>query len=126
MYGPDNLISGSKSCQHIWAQGMYGHGTELTQTFEDVLRKETESCDAVQSIQFINSSNGGCGSGLGTLLQQNVSEQYASAITANFSVAPSKTVCESILEPYNFVLSKLDNSSINFLYGNETLHNICT
>ena len=104
---------------------MYGHGTELVHTFEDTLRSEMECCDSVQSVQFINSTSAGCGSGLGSLLHQKVRDYCYSNVIVNFCVVPSKTVCESILEPYNFVLSKFEHEDLNFIYDNETLYNIC-
>lgn len=58
---------------------------------------------------------GGTGSGLGALLLSKIKEEYPDRMLATFSVYPSPKVSETVVEPYNAVLSTntlIDNSDI--------------
>jgi tubulin beta len=48
---------------------------------------------------------GGTGSGLGALLLSKIREEYPDRMLATFSVFPSPKVSETVVEPYNAVLS---------------------
>ena len=48
-----------------WAKGHYTEGAELVEQTLDVIRKETEGCDAPQGFQICHSLGGGTGSGMG-------------------------------------------------------------
>ncbi|KAK7175372.1 hypothetical protein R3I93_002319 [Phoxinus phoxinus] len=58
-----------------WAKGHYTEGAELVDSVLDVDRKEAESCDCLQGLQFTHSLCGGTGSGsgMGTLLISKIS-----------------------------------------------------
>ena len=58
---------------------------------------------------------GGTGSGLGSLLLAKIREEYPDRMLATFSVFPSPKVSETVIEPYNAVLSTnnlVENSDI--------------
>ena len=71
----------------------------------DVVRKEAEGCDCLQGFQLCHSLGGGTGSGMGTLLISKVREEYPDRIMSTFSVIPSPKVSDTVVEPYNAVLS---------------------
>merc|ERR1712139_572566 len=67
------------------------------------------------------------GSGMGTLLISKVREEYPDRILGTFSVYPSPKVSDTVVEPYNAVLSShqlLENSDETFIVDNEALYNI--
>merc|ERR1712218_658869 len=93
----------------------------------DVIRKEVENCDAPQGFQICHSLGGGTGSGMGTLLLLKIRDAYPDRITTTYSVFPSPKVSDTVVEPYNAVLSShqlLENSDETFIIDNEALYNI--
>ena len=58
---------------------------------------------------------GGTGSGLGALLLGKIREEFPDRMLATFSIFPSPKVSETVVEPYNCVLSTnnlVENSDI--------------
>merc|ERR1712134_130137 len=93
----------------------------------DVVRKEVENCDCPQGFQICHSLGGGTGSGMGTLLLLKLRDAYPDRILNTFSVYPSPKVSDTVVEPYNTVLSShqlLENSDETFIIDNEALYNI--
>merc|ERR1712176_315187 len=67
------------------------------------------------------------GSGMGTLLLLKIRDAYPDRITTTYSVYPSPKVSDTVVEPYNAVLSShqlLENSDETFIVDNEALYNI--
>merc|ERR1711902_232294 len=65
--------------------------------------------------------------GMGTLLLLKLRDAYPDRILATFSVYPSPKVSDTVVEPYNAVLSShqlLENSDETFVIDNEALYNI--
>merc|ERR1712141_806514 len=84
-------------------------------------------CDAPQGFQLFHSLGGGTGSGMGTLLHLKIRDGYPDRITSTYSVYPSPKVSDTVVEPYNAVLSShqlLENSDETFVIDNEALYNI--
>ena len=96
---------GQTGAGNNWAKGHYTEGAELIDSVLDVVRKEAEGCDCLQGFQLCHSLGGGTGSGMGTLLISKVREEYPDRIMATFSIIPSPKVSDTVVEPYNAVLS---------------------
>merc|ERR1739848_725428 len=108
--------------------GHYTEGAELIDSVLDVVRKEAEGCDCLQGFQLCHSLGGGTGSGMGTLLISKVREEYPDRIMETFSVIPSPKVSDTVVEPYNAVLSfhqLVENADECCLLDNEALYDIC-
>merc|ERR1711951_284499 len=63
----------------------------------------------------------------GTLLLLKIRDAYPDRITCTYSVYPSPKVSDTVVEPYNSVLSShqlLENSDETFIIDNEALYNI--
>jgi tubulin beta len=81
-----------------------------------------------KGFQLIHSLGGGTGSGLGTLLLSKLKEEYSDRIVNTFSIAPSISASDTVVEPYNsiFSLSNLvENSDGTFMVDNDSLLDIC-
>lgn len=68
------------------------------------------------------------GSGLGTLLLKRIREDFPDRMISTFSVVPSPKVSNTVVEPYNCVLSShhlIDNADQTFCIDNEALYDIC-
>jgi tubulin beta len=65
---------------------------------------------------------------MGTLLISKVREEYPDRVMETFSVIPSPKVSDTVVEPYNAVLSfhqLVENADECFLLDNEALYDIC-
>ena len=122
------FLVGQNGAGNNWAKGHYTEGSELVDEIMDRVRKESEGCDWLQGFQFLHSLGGGTGSGLGTLLISKVREEYPDRMMSSFSVLPSPKVSDTVVEPYNAMLSVhqlLDNTDVTFCFDNEALYDIC-
>jgi len=127
LYRPDNLVFGNNGAGNNWAKGHYTEGAELVQAVLDRVRQEIETCDSPQGFQVFHSLGGGTGSGMGTLLLLKIRDGYPDRITTTYSIYPSPKVSDTVVEPYNAVLSShqlLENSDETFIVDNEALYNI--
>jgi len=125
----DNQITGANGAGNNWAKGHYTEGAELIETVLDQARKEIENADSPQGFQVFHSLGGGTGSGMGTLLLLKLRDQYPDRITVTYSVFPSPKVSDTVVEPYNAVLSShqlLENADETFIIDNEALYHIFT
>ena len=128
LYRPDNFIFGKSGGGNNWAKGHYTEGADLIDSVMDGVRKEAEHSDCLQAFQICHSLGGGTGSGLGTLLMSKVREEYPDRIMQTFSVFPSSKVSDTVVEPYNAVLSVhqlVENADATHVLDNEALYDIC-
>merc|ERR1712038_2027802 len=127
VFKPDYLLFGANGAGNNWAKGHYTEGAELVDGVLDKIRMAVEMCDAPQGFQLMHSLGGGTGSGMGTLLLLKIRDAYPDRITTTYSVYPSPKVSDTVVEPYNAVLSShqlLENSDETFIIDNEALYNI--
>ncbi|KAI0749828.1 beta-tubulin 2 [Daedaleopsis nitida] len=127
LYAPDTYITGTSGAGNNWAKGFYTEGAELTDSILDVIRKQTEPCDALQGFQLIHSLGGGTGAGLGSLLLSKFREEYPDRMLSTYSILPSPKVSETVVEPYNALLSVhqiVENSDLTMCIDNEALYDI--
>jgi len=127
LYKPDNFVVGTQGTANNWAKGHYTEGAEVWEEIFDILRKEVENCDCPQGFQICHSLGGGTGSGLGTFVLLKLRDLYPDLLLATFSVYPSPKVSDTVVEPYNAVLSShqlIENADETFVIDNEALYNI--
>merc|ERR1712110_963235 len=128
LFRPDNFVFGQTGAGNNWAKGHYTEGAELIHSVLDVFRKEAEGCDCLQGFQLCHSLGGGTGAGMGTLLISKIREEYPDRIMETFSIVPSPKVSDTVVEPYNAVLSfhqLVENADECMLLDNEALYDIC-
>ncbi|KAK7998367.1 hypothetical protein PG989_006407 [Apiospora arundinis] len=150
LFRPDSYVVdpsgfGAAKC---WPRGHYGMEAGFLDQVLDAVRREAEDCDCLQGFQMAHSLGGGTGSGLGTLLLSKLrdgepnclsshflstlrppalSNEFPDRTMATFSVLPSASVSESLVEPYNAVLSiseLIEHADATFCIDNEALYNI--
>merc|ERR1711953_562556 len=127
LFDPATMKFGSNGAGNNWAKGHYTEGAEIVEEVIDIIRKEVEKADCAQGFQLFHSLGGGTGSGMGTLLLLKIRDAYPDKITCTYSVFPSPKVSDTVVEPYNAVLSShqlLENSDATFIVDNEAMYNI--
>ena len=92
------------------------------------IRKLVDNCDSLQGFFIFHSFGGGTGSGLGTLIMERLSQQYEKKSKLEFAIYPAPQVSNSVVEPYNSVLTThmtLEHSNCSFLMDNEAIYDMC-
>ncbi|GMF05611.1 unnamed protein product [Ambrosiozyma monospora] len=87
-----------------------------------------DQCDGLQGFLFTHSLGGGTGSGLGSLLLEQFSNDYGKKAKLEFAVYPAPQVTTSVVEPYNTVLTThttLENADCTFMVDNEAIYDMC-
>ncbi|PFH48466.1 hypothetical protein AMATHDRAFT_65374 [Amanita thiersii Skay4041] len=128
LFRPDTFLTADGGAGNNWAKGFYTEGAELIDPILDIVRKQAEPCDALQGFQILHSLGGGTGAGLGSLLLSKLREEFPDRMLATFSVMPSPKVSETVVEPYNALLSinqLIDNGDLTLCIDNEALYDIC-
>lgn len=100
------------------ARGHYTIGKELIDPIMDKLRRLADNCNGLQGFFMFHSFGGGTGSGLGALILERISTDYGKKSKLEFSVYPAPTLANSVVEPYNSVLTThttLEHSDCSFM-----------
>jgi tubulin beta len=90
----DNFVAGNN-----WAKACHTEGQRIYVLTLDVIRKEAQSCDALQGSQLVHSLGSGTAFGLGILLLNKLREKYPDRILSTYSIVPSPKVSEIVVEP---------------------------
>ncbi|KAI9474653.1 Tubulin beta-4 chain [Coemansia sp. RSA 989] len=128
LFRPESMVSGQSGAGNNWAKGFYTEGAELLDEVLDNLRHDVEACDLLSGFQLCHSIGGGTGSGMGSLLLQKIREEYPDRMLSTFTVLPSPQSSDTVVEPYNSVLSihhLVENSDMTFCLDNQALNDIC-
>jgi len=127
LFHPENLISGKEDAASNYARGYYGVGYEIHHLVLDRIRRIADNCRMLQGFCIFRSFGGGTGSGLCSLLEQNLRQDYGKKTVMEISVYPAPQISPVVVEPYNTVLtthSSLEFADIVFVVDNEALYDI--
>ena len=100
------------------ARGHYTIGKEQIDTVMDKVRRLADNCSGLQGFFVFHSFGGGTGSGFGALILERLSTDYGKKSKLEFSVYPAPTLANSVVEPYNSVLTThttLEHSDCSFM-----------
>ncbi|KAK1221956.1 Tubulin beta-2 chain, partial [Marasmius sp. AFHP31] len=124
LFRPDSFITAESGAGNNWAKGYYTEGAELVDGLLEATRLQAEGADTLQGFQIIHSLGGGTGAGLGSLMLSKLREEFPDRMLSTFSILPSPKVSETVVEPYNAMLSihqLLDTSDLTICIDNEAL-----
>jgi Tubulin/FtsZ family, GTPase domain len=102
------------------ARGHYTVGKEQIDVVMDKVRRLADNCSGLQGFFIFHSFGGGTGSGFGALILERLSTDYGKKSKLEFSVYPAPTMANSVVEPYNSVLTThttLEHSDCSFMVG---------
>jgi hypothetical protein len=106
------------------ARGHYTVGKEMIDTVMDKVRRLADNCNGLQGFFVFHSFGGGTGSGFGALVLERLSTDYGKKSKLEFSVYPAPTMANSVVEPYNSVLTThttLEHSDCSFMVRRQEL-----
>eukprot|EP01098_Paradermamoeba_levis_P007515 TRINITY_DN3105_c0_g1_i1.p1 TRINITY_DN3105_c0_g1~~TRINITY_DN3105_c0_g1_i1.p1 ORF type:complete len:449 (-),score=155.22 TRINITY_DN3105_c0_g1_i1:304-1650(-) len=128
LFSQEGLLSGKEDAANNYARGHYTVGKDMVESVLERVRKVAERCDGLQGFLAFHSVGGGTGSGLGSLILDKLSNDYAKKCKLDFCVYPSPQISTSVVEPYNSVLSThslLEHTDVAFMLDNEAIYDIC-
>ena len=138
LFHPETMITGKEdaasNCEyiHVWhlsrsatvlnrlidARGHYTVGKEKIDVILDKVRRLADNCTGLQGFFVFHSFGGGTGSGLGALLLEHLSTDYGKKSKLEFCVYPAPQLANSVVEPYNSVLTThttLEHADCSFM-----------
>jgi len=128
LYHPEQMITGKEDAANNYARGHYTVGKEIIDNAMERIRKVVDSCNSIQGFAVYLATGGGTGSGLGSLLLERLSVDYAKNSKLCFTVYPSPQISTAVVEPYNSVLtthSMLEHAEVVNVLDNEAIYGIC-
>jgi len=128
LFHPELTISGKEDAANNYARGHYTVGKDLVEKVIDRLRRVADGCSSLQGFLIFHSFGGGTGSGFGSLILERLATEYAKKCKLEFAIYPAPRVSNSVVEPYNAVLSThstIENADCTFLVDNEAVYDIC-
>ncbi|XP_044018088.1 tubulin alpha-8 chain-like isoform X2 [Aphidius gifuensis] len=128
LFHPEQLISGKEDAANNYARGHYSMGKDMIQLILDRIRKIADICSGLQGFLIFHAFGGGTGSGLTSLLMEQLSVDYGKKSKLEFAIYPSPQISTAVVEPYNAILTThttLEHSDCAFLVDNEAIYDIC-
>lgn len=129
MFNPDQLISGFEDSANNFARGNFTVGKSFLQPVMKQIRKQIEGCNSLQGFCFLNSFDGGTGSGFTSAVQEELSIIYGKRPKFQIGIYPSRRMATSTVYPYNAIFhthSTMTHTDLNILMDNEAIYDICT
>jgi tubulin epsilon len=109
-----------------WAEGHMYYGNKYRQQIYELVRRNAEYCDSLESFFIMHSMGGGTGSGLGTSVLTMLADEFAEVHRFVVAVYPSADD-DVITSPYNAVLAQrqlTDHADCVIPIDNQSLVNI--
>lgn len=109
-----------------WAVGHMFYGEKYADSIRELVRKNAELCDSLESFFIMHSMGGGTGSGLGTAVLKMLADEYKEVHRFVVAVYPSADD-DVITSPYNCVLAMrqlTDHADCVMPIDNQSLINI--
>ncbi|KAI9430505.1 alpha tubulin [Lactarius psammicola] len=128
LFHPETMITGKEDAASNYARGHYTVGKEKIDVILDRVRRLADNCSGLQGFFVFHSFGGGTGSGLGALLLEHLSTDYGKKSKLEFCVYPAPQLANSVVEPYNSVLTThttLEHADCSFMVDNEAIFGIC-
>lgn len=72
-------------------------GAEISQELMEIIRKVAEECDLVHGFQILHNVSGGTGGGLGSLLIDNIRQDYSDRMLSTYSIFPSLSMSQVVV-----------------------------
>lgn len=92
LYHPEQLLSGKEDAANNYARGRYTVGREMADTVIDRIQKVADSCSSLQGFFIFHSLGGGTGSGLTSLLMDNIANEFPKKSRLEVIVYPAPKV----------------------------------
>lgn len=89
LFDPLSLITGEEDASSNYGKGYNSLGSELIDLTLERVRGMAECCECLQGFISFRSIGGGTGSGFGTLIEENVADEFGKKCRHEFNIFPS-------------------------------------
>ncbi|AFM98765.1 gamma-tubulin [Encephalitozoon hellem ATCC 50504] len=107
-----------------WGHGYY-MGKTMGNDVVDMIQREAEGCDSLETFFLLHSIAGGTGSGFGSLILEKIREEFPKKIIQTYSIFPNNDESSDVVvQPYNSVLTLqrlIENSDCIITMDNSSL-----
>lgn len=86
LFDPYTLITGREDASSNYGRGYNTLGYELIDMTLESVRRVAECCECLQGFISFRSMGGGTGSGLGTLIQENIADEFSKSCRHEFDI----------------------------------------
>lgn len=128
LFRPNQLISAKEDAANNFARGRLTTGLQVIENVSDQIRKITDNCSGLSGFLLFHSFGGGTGSGLTSLIMDELTQSYPKKSRLQFSIYPAPQISTAVVEPYNAVLTThmtMNESDCAFMVDNEAIYDIC-
>ncbi|ETO07642.1 hypothetical protein RFI_29750, partial [Reticulomyxa filosa] len=128
MYEYAYLLSGNEDAANNFARGRHSIGKQMIDKVNDTLRKVADSCYNPMGFMIVHSVGGGTGSGLGSLILEQLAADYRKKSRIGLEIYPSPSLSTCVVEPYNALLATdylVEHTDISLVLDNEAIYGIC-
>lgn len=128
LFRPDNFVAGRVGSGNNFAHAYVSTGIDIRDPSLEAIRKEIELCDLPVGFQMFGALGGGTGSGMCSLLLEQLKDEYPKLLKANFTVVPGHSASDTVVEPMNAILacpSLMAHSDLTTCMDNACLYDIC-
>lgn len=88
-----------------WAHGYYV-ANKSKDIVNDMIQREAEACDNIETFNLFHSTAGGTGSGFGSFTINELRDMFPKKIISSFSILPAnEESSDVVVQPYNTVLT---------------------
>ncbi|VEU22613.1 DEKNAAC103581 [Brettanomyces naardenensis] len=127
LFDPKDIYVSSEGggAANRWAEG-YVNAMRNKEEILDMINREIDSCDNFEGFQLLHSVAGGTGSGFGSFLLEELSDNYSKKLVQTYSVFGASEV---VVQPYNTVLTLkrlVEHSDANIIVDNNSLTTIAS
>jgi len=106
LFHPDCMVTYKRSCMGIFSEGFtMGKEYMMVDNAMNCIDKAVDLCENLQGFFVMHAVGGGCGSGLGCAILQEMRTRYDKKNIFQPLIYPSKNMANSIVEPYNCLLA---------------------
>ncbi|MHA1729538.1 MAG: tubulin beta chain [Promethearchaeota archaeon] len=129
LFDPKSIISGVDGAGNNFAIGYNEMGMEYLDNVMQVVEQRVSETEALGGFIITHSIGGGTGSGFGSRIIRTLRERYPKIPIMTFSIFPSPRISETVVEPYNAILSLSELSkyaSASIVLDNEALYRIAS
>eukprot|EP00003_Mantamonas_plastica_P007000 TRINITY_DN157_c0_g2_i1.p1 TRINITY_DN157_c0_g2~~TRINITY_DN157_c0_g2_i1.p1 ORF type:complete len:401 (-),score=143.86 TRINITY_DN157_c0_g2_i1:313-1515(-) len=135
LYNPENIFISEDGggAGNIWASG-FAKAEKVSEDIMEMIDREAEGSDSLESFSLAHSVAGGTGSGMGSYLLECLNDRYPKKLVTSYSVHPNMNVSSDVVvQPYNSILTLkrlalnadsvvvLDNTALNRI-ASDRLH----
>ena len=113
LFDTKQIVTDVSGAGNNWAHGYYDYGSKYSDSILELIRRQAELCDSLQSFFLMHSLGGGTGSGLGTRTLAMLSDEYNGVYKFCTSVLQSEGDNDVVVAPYNTVSSCALRRAIN-------------